>query len=177
MSDSDSTLKTPRPRPHKARPPTEDEMKFLKNNLRYDQEAGLFYNATLRITGGPPVGSVMGWSNPRGYVYVSAGNRPFQAHRVAWYFVHGVWPPGQIDHINRITSDNRIANLRMATPSLNQLNQGLRSSSTTGVRGVSRFGNGCRAQIKINGRSKHIGLFASLEEAGAAYESVRKAMI
>ena len=35
-----------------------------------------------------------------------------KAHRVVWAHFHGMWPIGEIDHINRVRDDNRIVNLR-----------------------------------------------------------------
>lgn len=47
------------------------------------------------------------------------------AHRLVWISANGVIPEGLIiDHINRITVDNRIKNLRLVTPSGNMLNRG-----------------------------------------------------
>ena len=36
----------------------------------------------------------------------------YYAHRLAWVWVHGRHPCGEIDHSNRNRADNRIANLR-----------------------------------------------------------------
>ena len=47
-----------------------------------------------------------------GYVRIGIDGRKYTSHRLAWLYVHGVWPSDQIDHINRNRSDNRIANLR-----------------------------------------------------------------
>ncbi len=50
----------------------------------------------------------------------------YKAHRLAWFYVHGVWPKEQIDHINGDKADNCIANLRLADFSKNQANDGER---------------------------------------------------
>lgn len=42
-----------------------------------------------------------------------------------------------IDHINRNPLDNRLVNLRIVTRSVNVLNTGLRSTNTSGYKGIS----------------------------------------
>jgi hypothetical protein len=99
------------------------------------------------------------------------GRKNYSAHRLAWLYVYGEWPSDQIDHINRNRSDNRIANLRIATPTQNQANRSVCKRNTTGFKGVTvdpRTGR-FRAKIRVNGKRTHIGVFDSAEEAGAAY--------
>lgn len=48
----------------------------------------------------------------RGYFHGRHGTSFLSAHRVAWAIHYGRWPSGVIDHINGVTSDNRIENLR-----------------------------------------------------------------
>lgn len=89
------------------------------------------------------------------------------AHRVAWALVTGAWPTDQIDHINHDRTDNRWANLRVATPVENSRNQSMMASNTSGVCGVSwhRGAGKWRAQIDVAGKQKHLGLFDSMEDA------------
>ena len=47
----------------------------------------------------------------------------FKAHRLAWLLVYGEPVPELIDHINADSTDNRIANLRVADKSSNGMNQ------------------------------------------------------
>ena len=62
-----------------------------------------------------------GWQHPSGYCYVSfseGGNktRNLLLHRVAYALYYGIDPhPLEIDHINRVKSDNSIINLRVVT--------------------------------------------------------------
>lgn len=91
------------------------------------------------------------------------------AARLCWFMHYGKWPESQIDHINRVKTDNRIANLREATPSQNLANT-FSSRNTSGYRGVSRTAEGrWRAFISINNRNKNLGAFETPEEAYAAY--------
>jgi hypothetical protein len=77
-----------------------------------------------------------------------------------------------IDHINRNGLDNRKCNLRHVTQSDNIRNQAPRSSS--GFKGVYRFRKGWEAQITVNGRLRHLGLFATAPEAAGAVEQAER---
>lgn len=89
-------------------------------------------------------------------------------HRLILEPRDGLWT----DHIDRDeTLDNRISNLRYATPAENGWNAGPRSTNTSGFKGVTldkRSGKWI-AQISVNGKHYYLGLYASKEEAYAAY--------
>ena len=109
--------------------------------------------------------------NSKGYHTGAIWGKMLLAHRVAWVIVHGRWPEHFLDHINGNRSDNRLCNLREATHAENSRNSGLQSNNTSGVRGV-RLDARCgrwQARITVNQRQKHLGYFASAEEAAEAY--------
>lgn len=91
----------------------------------------------------------------------------YLAHRVAWALVHGEWPAEQIDHVNGIRSDNRLSNLRAVSRAENGRNQKRRSTNTSGVTGVQWVsrGNKWEARIQVAGRNRHLGYFASKDDA------------
>lgn len=109
--------------------------------------------------------------NEWGYLSISIFRRKYPAHRVAWALHHGKWPDGEIDHINRCPSDNRIENLRVVTSLENSRNKGDYSNNTSGYRGVTlhKATGKWAAQIKINKRNIHLGLFSDPVEAANAY--------
>lgn len=78
-------------------------------------------------------------------------------------------PTHQVDHINGIKSDNRIANLRWVTPRQNCQNKKCHQNG----RLVGTFYEVSRrkwqAALVVNGRKKHLGRFNTAEEAHAAY--------
>lgn len=75
--------------------------------------------------------------------------------------------PGQeVDHINRIRSDNRLANLRLATRSQNLCNS---SARRNGLKGACPHKNRWQAQITINGKNTPLGYHDTEAEAHAAY--------
>ena len=105
----------------------------------------------------------------KGYRQVFINGRRYMAHRLAWMYVYGAWPDKQIDHINRDKDDNRISNLREVDNKQNQENVGLRTDNRSGYRGVSVSRNGTfRADIKLDGKTVHLGSFKTTEEAALA---------
>lgn len=75
----------------------------------------------------------------------------------------------QVDHINGNGLDCRRSNMRIVTLQQNNMNRGIRVSNRSGMKGVSRQGNRFRAEIQSAGRKTYLGLFATPEEAHAAY--------
>lgn len=75
-----------------------------------------------------------------------------------------------VDHKDRDGLNNTRGNLRRATNSQNQYNKGVRSDSKTGVKGVYRHKRSGRwvAYIRVDGKSKHLGIFDTPEEAAEA---------
>lgn len=142
----------------------------LKELLHYCPDMGVF---TWRIAvGRVRVGSVAG-NVSKGYVQISVDNKNYLAHRLAWLYIHGEFPPRQLDHINRVRADNRICNLRLATNAENHQNLSLSRRNTSGHIGVRWFKQRKKwhAQIKINRKQLHIGYFTDLSEAIAARKS------
>lgn len=144
----------------------------LRDVLDYDPETGLFVWKKRTGPRSNP-GSIAGVTKKdRGYVEIRVDGRTYKAHRLAWLYVHGRWPSGDIDHINMVTSDNRICNLREATRSQNCCNKRPRRDSRAGIKGVCWYKQLARwvAQIRIRGESHHLGYFHTIEEAAKAYE-------
>lgn len=105
-----------------------------------------------------------------GYKYGKILGRGYYAHRIVWLLCTGEWPEDQIDHINGDGSDNRIENLRPVSMSQNSKNKRTPENNTSGHIGVcwrSKL-NRWSAQISVNRRQKHLGLFEKLEDAIAA---------
>jgi hypothetical protein len=145
----------------------------LKTVIFYDPNTGLFkWLISPRFN--VPADSIVGRGySPGGYLFIGYKKSRYRAHVLAWFYVYGVWPCGYIDHINGDKSDNRIANLRDCSRSVNAQNQRKpHSRNTTGLLGVTANGSKSRpfrAQINCSGRIQYIGIFDTPEKAHAAY--------
>jgi hypothetical protein len=134
----------------------------------YDRETGVFTRKSMK--GGRHAGSVAGYRDTHGHLILSINNLGYMAHRVAWFYVHKVWPVGQIDHKNMVRTDNRIENLREATRTEQRANQRVRSDSTVGLKGARRaYGGRWTSRITKNGVTYNLGGFSTAEEAHRAY--------
>jgi hypothetical protein len=129
------------------------------------------YDAATGIFSSRRTGQVLSAKNSKGYLQISIRNRTYYAHRLAWLYVHGTWPVHQVDHINGNRTDNRICNLRLATPSENQCNMGVKKHSQVGIKGVAKVNNRYRAVIRKNCVRYHLGYFSTPEAASAAYSA------
>lgn len=115
-------------------------------------------------------GKVAGKVDVRGRRIVNIGGLYYPAHRIIFKLFTGEEPP-QIDHIDGNPSNNRIANLRPATPSQNSQNQRRAKNNSTGFKGVSvqtrdrKF----RARIAAGGKRHELGIFETAEDAACAY--------
>lgn len=142
----------------------------LKKLLHYNPETGIF-KWIVSPAHAVKAGSIAGRLHKFGYIEIRIKNKIYPAHRLAWFYVYGKWPKDQIDHINGIRDDNRIANLRECTNTENQQNRVSRKGSTSKYLGVSWDSKNERwlAQININNKNKYLGSYATEEDAYKAY--------
>lgn len=114
-------------------------------------------------------GKRAGFVAKSGYVVVKISCSAFKAHRIIWSIINGgLSDAEEIDHKNCIKSDNRPENLRLADRAQNTQNKAV-STSSVGLKGVTRRGNGYVAQIGVFGENKYIGYFSDPMDAHLAY--------
>ena len=90
----------------------------LKSLLEYNPDTGLF--RWLQKRGGP---QTLDWRkgcpDGKGYYTIHIEKNLYRVHRLAWFYVYGVWPSKQIDHIDGDKENTKLNNLRLATGSEN----------------------------------------------------------
>jgi len=88
-------------------------------------------------------------------------------------------PEGQVDHADRDRLNNQKSNLRVVSNSLNQHNAGAKSTSKTGIRGVTfdEERNRWRARVMIEGKHIHLGRFSSCAEAAGVIRKWKESIL
>lgn len=146
----------------------------LHQLLKYDPETGnLIWQVTKSAKA--PAGSIAGSVNAKGHVNLQIDKKMYAAHQLVFMYHFG-YIPDEIDHIDKIKTNNRIENLRECTSSQNKGNIGLLRSNTTGYRGVSfnKQSGKYHAQIKIHGVQTYLGRADTAEQAALIYNQAAK---
>ena len=148
----------------------------VKELLHYEPTTGIFTwkcsRGNNRIKAGSRAGSVY----PTGYRFIGIDNTDYAESRLAWLYVHGVFPTQVIDHIDGYRDNNRISNLRDVSQADNvKAFRTLGANNKTGFTGVGFFkrDNRYRAYIGLNNKFIHLGYFDTAEEASIAYQGAK----
>ena len=141
------------------------DIETLRNAVSYDEETGLFKWSKPRCK--VQVGDALGYKRKDGYIHMKFNGVSILGHVLAWFYVHGKPPDGEIDHINHDRSDNRISNLRDVPAKENAKNRKRYANNRTGHTGVF-FDKACgkyKANINVDGKLKHLGTFTGIAHA------------
>jgi hypothetical protein len=141
---------------------------FLKDILSYAPETGVF-TWLIAPSQRTKVGMVAGGISTKGYRKIRVGGARCSASRIAFLYMTGRHPKGQVDHVNGVRSDDRWENLRECTNGENQCNSGVRKDSGTGFKGVKLGQSRYIARISKNGKRHYLGSFSTPEEAHKVY--------
>lgn len=149
----------------------------IKDFLKYDPITGIFSWVKYRCQTAYP-GVKVQCKDRKGYILVGWNRINYRAHRLAWWFVYGVMPTAQIDHINGIRSDNRISNLRLASDFEQNHNRKKPITNTSGVKGISWSKSHASwvARVAYKGKRYQIGYFTDIGKAEKALCELRETL-
>ena len=150
---------------------TQDKLKEL---LDYDSCAGIF---TRKVSGnGVNIGDIAGRTCNTGYIAFKVNGKEYLAHRLAWLYVHSVWPKNKIDHKDRNKTNNRIDNLRDVSDVESSQNLPLKVNNTSGIVGVHwiKALNKWCARITVNKHVLELGVHAGKFEAACVRKSAER---
>jgi hypothetical protein len=134
----------------------------LRELLHYDPTTGVF----TRRSNGRGAGY-----RAKTSVEIRVDHQLHRAHRLAWLYMTGAWPQNHIDHIDGDQFNNRFANLRDVTRTVNMQNRRrAQSNNRLGLQGVSAWGS--RFKARLDGSK--LGAFDTPEEAHAAYLDAKR---
>lgn len=153
----------------------------LARRVIYDPDSGVIrwrYMENLSAQwNGRFAWKLAGNKDDRGYVRIaiSIGKQfKIRAHQLAWFIYYGEIP-AEIDHIDGIKTNNKIANLRHVTRAINNRNAAMKRNNTSGITGVSwrEDRQRWRAIVVINGIRRYLGHFDNKEEAASVVRDFR----
>ncbi len=153
----------------------------LRDRMRelfdYDPATGIF-TRTVTVSSNAMVGQKVGCPSRGGYLRVRIDGKHHYCHRLAWLYCYGHFPEEDIDHINGNRSDNRIANLRLATRAENQQNISRIGHGKSGLVGAYWDRSRRRWYSKVRdpetGKQYRLGYYDAREDAHEAYKAWKR---
>lgn len=163
-------------------------VEWLRTQFCYDPVSGIITNAAGRkraVAGVDPCYPI-----PRGYlavkIYYLGVRYTFLAHRLGWALHTGKHSKNEIDHDNRMRTQNQFDNLVPATRAQNIANRTpkIRMAPNGSIlpQGVvytakkTADGKSYEARISVRGRVKYLGSFDTPADAGKAYAREARAV-
>lgn len=112
---------------------------------KVDVKSGQRGNRTMAFAYTPA-----GYINDSGYWFVGVCGRSYPAHKIIWTMFNGPISKGlEIDHKNRVRTDNNLLNLRLVTKHQNMQNCKMQCNNTTGKTGVNWMFNGVASTYAV----------------------------
>ena len=138
----------------------------LKELLNYCHKTGVFTWAIDRNFG-TKAGDIAGKKSGDWYCNIGIDYKRYMAHRLAFLYMTGEFPSGNVDHIDHDYRNNSWDNLRVATQQENTKNQSKRRQNTSGTTGISfdKISGTWVAKIGVDMKTLYIGRHKDIKEA------------
>ncbi len=138
----------------------------LKEVLHYEPTTGVF-TRLISKSGSGKIGSTVGSIDSKGYLNIMIDRTSYGLHRLAILYMTGRMPLHYVDHEDHNPSNNIYTNLKEVTHIQNNMNRSIGPLNKSGFVGVYWCKKAKRwmAQIKADGKIKHLGSFIDKELA------------
>ncbi len=148
----------------------------LRKVASYNADTGLFTWAVTRKR--CVKGKQFGTLKDNGYLHAGIDGHKYLLHLLAWLFVYGEFPNNDVDHIDGCRTNNRIANLRSVSRSVNleNIKRAKCHNKSTGLLGAYACRDKFTSRIQVKGKSLYLGVFNSKEAAHEAYMTAKRNM-
>jgi HNH endonuclease len=113
-------------------------------------------------------GDIAGHLSREGYMILEVDGKRYRSARLAYFYMTGNWPSGQIDHRDLNKANDAWLNLRDGTHAQNQAN--MRVKAKSGFKGVYASYRRWVAMVRKNGKTVYLGTYDTPEEAHEAYK-------
>ena len=151
----------------------------LREVLHYDPKTGHFiWLIDVGRWGRTKAGTLTGSPDITGHLRTQVDGTLYYCHRLAFLYMNGRWPSGDVDHIDGVSSNNAWSNLRDVTHKMNTQNR--RSPNKNKLTGLpigvsldARDG-GIRSDITVDGKTRSLGRYATPELAHQAYVNAKR---
>lgn len=143
----------------------EEVIQYLRRHFTYCPD-GTFIRDDVRNS--------FGHLDKDGYLIIKIKKKAYKAHRLVYAYFNGKFPAHEIDHINRIRTDNRIENLRDVTRAENVKNTTKYVNKDTGVIGIyyDKCTRGLKSKYTFHYKGKSYR-FLTLEDAIEAKKAIK----
>lgn len=161
---------------------------ILKGILYYNKQTGIFnwrerdrsfFNSDRAFKSwnsrfcGRNAGTIKKNSNGISYYQIVILGKKYYAHRLAYLYITGIWPPVIIDHEDGDGLNNTWTNIKQATYQENSKNREMSRANKTGCMGVtfSKERKKWIVKVNISGRSVQLGSFDDFFDAVCSRKS------
>ena len=119
-------------------------------------------------------GDVAGRTITNGYNQICVNRMRILTHQIVFKMFYG-YTPKVIDHIDGNTANNRVENLRPATPRQNQYNARISTRNKSGAKCVwwNKTAKKWQVEVSVKGKQKDFGLYKDLELADLVAQEAR----
>lgn len=155
----------------------------LRELLHYDPLTGVF-TRLVKTCNTVAVGDVAGFvSTGDGYTRISVDGVQYLGHVLAWLYMTGAWPDGEVDHRDTDRGNTRFDNLRDVSTKMNSENKRTARSDnrSSGLLGVTwnEARQKWQAQIGVRDeagkrRTKSLGRYPDKHVAHAVYLAAKR---